>query len=276
MDWNSRFITAVVALFGTFSLLVIGLWWAIGIDPAPSLQPVDARAVRPALASAPRRSYLRGSEAMRARARIDELETQLDRSQRLIERKNQSLDLMRGELLELRQRASEAEALSGMVFSAAQNHVETQEPSIDDALLGFDEPEILEQPDMPDAESLPMLEGEDPVDGAAETDGEAAGTADMANELMALRQALANVESELVLTQLARAEVVKAIGADGLDGLIASLESPRAEVRVWACDALGEMGLAAADAFAVLQQMRNDPNQRVRDRAAWALTQVRE
>ena len=280
MDWNSRFITAMVALFATLSLLVVGLWWAIGIDSAPALQQASAPVVRPARATGPRKSYLRGSEAMRARARIEDLETQLDRSQRLIDRKNQSLEAMRQQLLELRSRAREAEELSGLVFSAAQDHVEAQEESIAESLLGFADPPEGETEGEPFTDLDNPL-AENPADPTTQEDASEPAEAEpdaaqLENELMEVRTALANVESELVLTQLARAEVIKSIGPDGLNGLIASLESPRAEVRAWACDALGEMGLEAAAAFAVLQQMRNDPDARVRERAAWAVTQVRE
>ena len=54
------------------------------------------------------------------------------------------------------------------------------------------------------------------------------------------------------------------------------LQSPDAEVRFLAADRLGERGAAALDALPQLQNLANsDPDSRVRDRAQWAVAEIR-
>ena len=82
-----------------------------------------------------------------------------------------------------------------------------------------------------------------------------------------------NVSDESV--RLAAVETLGWIGRPAVAGLIKSLGDRQPEVRMTAARALGRLGPQAEDAVAALKQAVNDPDRRVRQIAAAALSRTR-
>ena len=270
MDWSVRFTTGIVALFASLLIISLGLWWALGTQSPQLIDPPDADLVVNAGVGAQQQSYLRGPEALRAAAAIEDLQLQLERAERLVASKNQSLEQRRLEIMSLREKLRAADELNSLMIAVTQ-----AAPMPNDG----DTPRVgvLEE------EGNPL--GPGPSDGlqgeleATDDPGQAqepeANQAD-SELLQQVRTQLADREAEMVLHRLARTEVIQAIGLPALDGLISALNNQKAEVRAWACEALGDLGLQAAEAYGPLRMLLNDSDPTVRERARVALSRVRE
>lgn len=256
MEWNVRLAVAMaVSLIGA---VVAGLtvWWAATQPTNYQPQQVPV-AQRPVVREVPPVGvHLRGGEALEARARIDALQQRLRQQTRLVALKNRELQDMREAIRQLRVDLAD---------------------SLNQATLA--ELELLATPP------------ESPRDNAAEPPAEASPSAQpsaqsgLDEELQAAELELsleeanaraAQLEAVLANRRSAKLAALKRIGPAAVDGLIEALESPRVEVRLWACDALADLGQDAMEAEEALRMLLDDSDAEVRVRATVALQRIRE
>ncbi|MCA9175558.1 MAG: HEAT repeat domain-containing protein [Planctomycetales bacterium] len=267
MDWNARFITSMVALFGCLAIFVVGIWWSMG-DPIELPEPPTSEpAIATGVTARQGGTYLRGAEALRARARIDELEESGRSQERLLDSKNEELDEARRELLRLRADLAAANEFNDILVRAAAQTPAAPAPP---APLGS---ELLAVE--PTAEPTGPANPADPATPSPESES-ADGDADTDTALQTARQRLADLEAERMIEQIAAADTMRLIGAPAVDGLIRALQSPRADVRRWACNRLGDLGQVAGEAIPYLVLLRSDQDESVRDRASAAIARIQE
>ena len=265
MEWNVRFMTAMVALFGSLAIAVVGIWWATSESPP---YPTIDRTPLPQVSSqkAPKGAiYVRGTDSMRLRARLDELQEQVRRQERLIAAKNRELEEKQSTLVTLRAEVKSSYDFANMLLAAAdaaEDGSDSKPPVNQQPAVGPAANTLNIDPLVPAETGAPRLEDPDPRPSETEL------------ALQNLRQRLTVLESDAALRRAAQMEVVRRIGAEAVNGLIDSLESPRAEVRAWACDALADLGTDAADAVPALRLLANDADPEVRIRAAVALQAI--